>query len=72
MSKDFETILELVRQLSREEQLALVAWIRKKGESEIPPQIIEEGRRRLSAFDARIIKPIPYKQALDEIRRSLK
>ncbi|MEZ4991913.1 MAG: addiction module protein [Saprospiraceae bacterium] len=72
MSKNFETILEKVRQLSREEQLALAAWIESGEELEIPTQVIEEGRRRLAAYDAGKSEPIPYKQAMEEIRRELK
>lgn len=72
MSRNFETILELVRQLSHKEQLVLIDWIESQGEIAVPFQVIEEGRRRLSDYDARSIEPIPYKKAMEEIRYVLK
>lgn len=72
MSRNFETILEQVRQLPREEQLALAAWIENEESLEIPSQVINEGRRRLADYDAGKSQPIPYKQAMEEIRQELK
>jgi hypothetical protein len=57
MSKKVQTILEQLRQLSRHEQLSLIASIAQLISEDEPyhftDHIIEENRRRLAAFDAK-------------------
>ncbi|MCO6475634.1 MAG: addiction module protein [Phaeodactylibacter sp.] len=75
MSKDFENILEQVHQLTRSEQLALIASIaRMLSDDEpdvLPEYIVQENNRRLAAYDAGKTKGIPYKEALNSVREQI-
>jgi hypothetical protein len=75
MSKNFQTILEQIRHLSRREQLALIASIAQLiGEDEpdhFPDYVIEENRRRLATFDAGETKGIPYRDAMNYVREQI-
>lgn len=75
MSKNFESVLEQVNQLTRYEQLALIASIAQmigEDESDIFPEyVIKENRRRLAAYDAGEIKAISYKDAMSYVRDQL-
>ena len=75
MSKDFENVLEQVNQLTRSEQLELIASIaRLLSENEpdvLPAHIIQENNRRLAAYDAGKTEGIPYKEALSYVREQI-
>lgn len=72
MSKTFENVLEQVYQLSRGEQLALIASIAQiivEDEQDVfPEHIVEENRRRLAKYDAGDTTGIPYQDALAYVR----
>lgn len=75
MSKTFENVLEQVHQLSRSEQLALIASIAELiGEDEpdiFPEEVLRENRRRLAAYDAGETVGIPYQDALAYVREQI-
>jgi hypothetical protein len=71
MSKNFQTILEQIRHLSRREQLALIAYIAKLINEDEPDHVIEENRRRLAAFDAEETKGIHYQDAMNYVREQI-
>ncbi|MBK9492909.1 MAG: addiction module protein [Haliscomenobacter sp.] len=75
MSKNFENALEQVQQLTRWEQLALIASIAQLiGEDEpdiFPEYVIQENRRRLAAYDAGETQGIPYQEALAYVREQI-
>lgn len=75
MSKTFENVLEQVHQLSRGEQLALIASIAQIiGEDEpddFPEYVIQENRRRLAAYDAGETIGVPYQDAIAYVREQL-
>lgn len=75
MSKDFENVLQQVHQLTRSEQLALIASIAQMiGEDEpnlIPEYAVQENSRRLAAYDAGKTEGIPYKKAMNYVREQI-
>ena len=75
MSKNFEEVLTQVHQLTRWEQLALIASIAQMigdDESEnLPEYVIQENQRRLAVYDAGEIQGIPYKEAMDYVREQI-
>ena len=75
MSANFENVLQQVHQLTRSEQLALIASIAQMiGEDEpglIPEYAIQENHRRLAAYDAGETEGIPYKKAISYVREQI-
>ncbi len=65
-------VLEQVHQLTRSEQLALIASIAQMiGDDEqsiFPDEVIRENNRRLAAYDTGQTQGIPYQEAMREIR----
>ncbi|MEN0006530.1 MAG: addiction module protein [Bacteroidota bacterium] len=73
MSKNFENVFQQAQELTRSEQLALIASIAQLiGEEDgVPEYAIRENNRRLQAYDAGEVEGIPYKEALDFVRKQM-